>query len=629
MTSTNSLPSETETLVCEIDPQLALKRLEMQYRSIFEHAIYGIYQAHPDGTLLRVNPALARMLGYASTTELLETQPNLNGTLYVDPERRTIYASRLNQYGKVAQFRSQVYRKDGSMFWISETGWAVYDEPANPQTMLYYEGFVQDITERQHAEDSLRKSEMQSRAIVTAIPDLMFRVANDGTYLGYVTSNDFNDLLPGDFKPVGEHISKHLPPEVAERHLHHMERAIATGKTQIYEQQFHMDGITQDEEVRVVACGDSEVLFMIRNISDRKRIEAEREQAKQELLAKNAELADTVQKLQTTQEELIQSEKMAVLGQLIAGVAHEINTPLGAIQAASGNTLRALEDSISQLPKLFETLSVEQRTVFFALVERLLRGEVLASSKEKRQWKRTLTVELESHGIENARDVADTLVDMGIYEKVDPILSLLQSPDAEFILQLAYNLARLKVNSQTIRLAVERASLVVLALKSYAHQSHSTEKTLVPITDSIETVLTLYQNQLKHGVDVSRHYGDIPQLLCYPDELCQVWTNLIQNSIQAMNSKGAIAIHTEALPSDRPQYVGNCIVVRIIDNGPGIPPEIMPRIFDPFFTTKPIGEGSGLGLDLIQKIVRKHNGWVVVNSEPGRTEFQIWLPMDE
>jgi signal transduction histidine kinase len=278
---------------------------------------------------------------------------------------------------------------------------------------------------------------------------------------------------------------------------------------------------------------------------------------------------------------------------------------------------------------LFETLSVEQRTVFFALVERLLRGEVLASSKEKRQWKRTLTVELESHGIENARDVADTLVDMGIYEKVDPILSLLQSPDAEFILQLAYNLARLKVNSQTIRLAVERASLVVLALKSYAHQSHSTEKTLVPITDSIETVLTLYQNQLKHGVDVSRHYGDIPQLLCYPDELCQVWTNLIQNSIQAMNSKGAIAIHTEALPSDRPQYVGNCIVVRIIDNGPGIPPEIMPRIFDPFFTTKPIGEGSGLGLDLIQKIVRKHNGWVVVNSEPGRTEFQIWLPMDE
>jgi PAS domain S-box-containing protein len=624
MTPPNSYPSDSDVLTCGISPEADPRSLEMQYRSIFEHAFNGIYQAQADGTFLRVNPALTKILGYRSPTELLEDQPNLNGRLYVNPERRAAYLSRITQYGKVSQFRSQVYRKDGSTLWISETGWAVY---SNDQALLCYEGFVQDITERQNSEEALRKSEMQSRAIVTAIPDLMFRVANDGTYLGYVTSNDFNDLLPGDFKPVGEHISKHLPPDVAERHLHHMAKAIATGKTQIYEQQFRLNGQVQDEEVRVVSCGDSEVLFMIRDISDRKRVEAEREQAKQELLAKNTELAATVQKLQTTQEELIQSEKMAVLGQLIAGVAHEINTPLGAIQAASGNTLRALEDSISQLPKLFEVLSAEQRDLFFGLVDRLLHTEALVSSKEKRQWKRSLTAELESHAIAQPRDVADTLVDMGIYANIDFMLPLLQATEAEFILQLAYNLARLKVNSQTIRLAVERASLVVLALKSYAHQNHSGDKMLVPITNSIETVLTLYQNQLKHGVDVSRHYEEIPPILCYPDELCQVWTNLIQNAIQAMHGNGAIAIHTQKLPSDRPEYVGDCVVIRITDSGPGIPPEIMPRIFDPFFTTKPIGEGSGLGLDLVKKILKKHSGWIAVNSEPGRTEFQIWLPI--
>jgi two-component system, NtrC family, sensor kinase len=624
MTIIKAHTSESELLACEIRPETAFKTLELQYRSIFDHALNGIYQAQLDGVFLRVNPALAKMLGYRSPTELLEAQPNLNGLLYVDSERRATYMARIAQYGKVAQFRSQVYRKDGSTLWVSETGWAVRDEQ---QTLLYYEGFVQDITERYQAEESLRKSELQSRAIVTAIPDLMFRVANDGTYLGYVTTNDFNDLLPEEFKPVGEHISKHLPVDVAERHLHHLEQAIITGKTQIYEQKFCMNGVSQDEEVRVVACGDSEVLFMVRDISDRKRIEAEREQAKQELLAKNEELAATVQKLQTTQEELIQAEKMAVLGQLIAGVAHEINTPLGAIQAASGNTLRALEDSISQLPKLFELLSTEQRSLFFVLVERLLHGEALVSAKEKRQWKRSLTTELETHAIAHARDVADTLVDIGIYEQIDFILPLLQAAEAEFILQLAYNLARLRINSQTIRLAVERASLVVMALKSYAHQDHSGERVLAKITDGLETVLTLYQNQLKHGIDVTRHYADLPAILCYPDELCQIWTNLLQNAIQAMNCKGAIALHTEQQPSNRPEHSGDCVVIRIIDNGPGIPPDIMPRIFEPFFTTKPIGEGSGLGLDLSKKIIKKHDGWIEVHSEPGNTEFQVWLPM--
>jgi two-component system, NtrC family, sensor kinase len=629
MTVSNShLPISTlptaDSLTCQIEPEAALRKLEAQYRSIFEYALNGIYQLRSDGIFLSANPALATICGYESPTDFLESQPLINHRFYVDRTRQADYNAHMTKHGQVVQFRSEIYRKDGSIVWVSETGRAVRDSDGSLQ---YYEVFVQDITQRNESEAALRQSEQQNRAILMAIPDLMFRVSNEGIYLGYVTTNDFEDLLPGDFKPVGEHISKHLPPDIAERHVYHLQQAIATGKTQIYEQTLTIDDRTHDEEVRVVACGDSEVLFMIRDISDRKRIEAEREQAKQELLLKNQELAATIQQLQTTQQELIQSEKMAVLGQLIAGVAHEINTPLGAIQAASGNSLHALEESISQLPKLFEILDSDQQHLFFSLVDQLLHGETLATSKEKRQWKRSLTAELEGHEIANPRDVADTLVDIGIYQQIEPILPLLQSPDADFIVRLAYNLARLKMNSQTIRLAVERASLVVQALKSYAHQTHSNEKTLASVSRGLDTVLTLYHNQLKHGIEVTRHYGSLPEIYCYPDELCQVWTNLIQNAIQAMSAKGAIAIHTEQRSSTRTDQPGEYLVVRVVDNGPGIPSEVLPRIFDPFFTTKPIGEGSGLGLDLSTKIIKKHDGWIEVNSVPGCTEFQVWLPL--
>lgn len=618
----SSSPSSSPTShFCPLAPDVSLDCVDTQYRSIFDHAPDGIYQASADGTYLNVNPSLARILGYASCAALLADQPNQRGRFYVVPDRWTAITANMTEFGTVSPAESQVYDHQGQVMWISETGRAVRDRAGH---LLYYEGFVRDITQQKQAEVLLQYSDQQNRAIVTAIPDLMFRLSRDGIYLGYVTTNQFTDLLPSEFEPIGQHISNYLPPEVVARRMPYVEAAITTGQTQIYEQQIQVGDRIQHEEVRIVAISETEVLVMIRDISDRKQIEAEREQARQALVQKNQELAATVQKLQTTQQELIQAEKMAVLGQLIAGVAHEINTPLGAIQAASGNTLKALESSLSQLPRLFQILSSDQQTCFFTLVESLFRTNTQGTAKEKRQWKRALASQLEAYQSENARSIADNLVDMGVYDDLTPILPLLQLPEAEFVIQLAYNLSRLRINSQTIRLAVERASLVVIALKSYAHQSHSAEKTLAAVTDSLETVLTLYHNQLKHGIEVIREYEPVPTIYCYPDELCQIWTNLLQNAIQSMGGKGEITIQVQQRPSDRS---GDCLVVSLRDNGPGIPPEILPRIFEPFFTTKQIGEGSGLGLDISRKIVDKHHGWIQVDSQPGRTEFQVWLPI--
>ena len=141
------------------------------------------------------------------------------------------------------------------------------------------------------------------------------------------------------------------------------------------------------------------------------------------------------------------------------------------------------------------------------------------------------------------------------------------------------------------------------------------------ISQGIETVLTLYQNQLKHGVEVVRNYqSQVPDVLCYPDELHQVWTNLVHNSLQAMDNKGILSI--DIVQQDK------WLQVRITDTGKGIPPEILPKIFEPFFTTKAVGEGSGLGLDIVRKIIEKHQGKIDVNSIPNQTTFTVFLPMN-
>lgn len=370
-----------------------------------------------------------------------------------------------------------------------------------------------------------------------------------------------------------------------------------------------------DYQLRVEKNGNDEIGLLVDAYNNMlEQIFVREESLKQ----KTSELTVALDDLRKTQRKLIDVEKMAALGQLIAGVAHEINTPLGAIRSSVGNIKNSF-GILKEYPEFILQLPEHLKTTFFQLVEDSLKNQVLLTSKEERAYKKNVATVLESYTIKNGDSIADTLVDMLIFDHIEKYIELLQVSNAEVILNMAYKLTGFRRSTDNIDFAASRASKVVFALKNYSRISHSVEKELANITEGIETVFMLYSNQIKQGIEVSKSFEDIPEILCYPDELNQIWTNILHNAIYAMDLKGKL---------DAKTYVENdFVVVSITDSGKGIPPEHIKEIFNPFFSTKPIGEGTGIGLDIVKRIVEKHDGKIEVESIPGRTTFRVFLPI--
>jgi signal transduction histidine kinase len=170
-----------------------------------------------------------------------------------------------------------------------------------------------------------------------------------------------------------------------------------------------------------------------------------------------------------------------------------------------------------------------------------------------------------------------------------------------------------------IESSTSRISDLVGAIKEYTYMDQAAVQN-VDVVKSLEITLTILNHKLKQGVAVQREYQRVPLLVnSFGSELNQVWTNIIDNAIDAMGGKGELRVRTYRDDA--------CVVVEIGDNGPGIPAEVEPHIFEPFFTTKGVGQGTGLGLDTVQRIVKKHRGSIQVSSKPGDTRFQVWLPL--
>jgi signal transduction histidine kinase len=323
-----------------------------------------------------------------------------------------------------------------------------------------------------------------------------------------------------------------------------------------------------------------------------------------------------------TQAELhmIHSEKMASLGQLVAGIAHEINTPSSAIGAAVFNVaddLRALSGQVRAL--LQAGLPPADAQPLFALIERALSPEAgrRAGTAEIRARSRALEAALAERGFDDPRELALTYTRLGLQDELERLArDTAPNPAAATFLESA---GRLALAVQDVRLSIETITRLVKALKGYSHLDQA-EMIETDVHDGIETTLTILRSQIRYGVEVERRYGKVPPITANIHELNQVWTNLIHNALQAMNGMGRLTIET--------WLEGGFVGVRITDSGPGIPESIRGRIFDPFFTTKDQGEGTGLGLGITQQIVQRHQGRIRVDSEPGRTSFEVFLPLD-
>jgi signal transduction histidine kinase len=317
-----------------------------------------------------------------------------------------------------------------------------------------------------------------------------------------------------------------------------------------------------------------------------------------------------------------QRDRLASLGKLSAGLAHELNNPASAAKRAAGqlrDALKRIKYASHELGR--RELTPTQRAEIESLESSLVKGDdvppdALAMSDLEGQ----IDSLLRSHGQNDLWQLAADLAHRNV--KPAALESLFATLDAQTARAALVRIAAwIEVVSllNEIESGTSRISDLVRAIKEYTYMDQTPQQN-VDIAKSLETTLTIMNHKLKHGIVVKRDYGKAPLLVnSFGSELNQVWTNIIDNAIGAMKGEGELRVRT--------YQEDDCVVVEIADNGPGIPAEVKPHIFEPFFTTKGVGEGTGLGLDTVQRLVNKHRGNIEVTSKPGDTRFQVWLPL--
>ncbi|ABZ94388.1 Sensor histidine kinase of a two component response regulator [Leptospira biflexa serovar Patoc strain 'Patoc 1 (Ames)'] len=574
------------------------------------------------GLYVEANEVYCRWLGRNRDEVIGKTTVDLG--IYSNLEDREIILSKLNSEGFVLNFEVPLVTKTGETVTILFSGKIV----EGGKYLLSAGQNISALKEKETLANALQKELKISKELFESV----FRLNPAAVSLSNAETGRYDDVNEAYCRLVGfdrEEIIGRTSHEL-NIWITKLDRARLLAEVQKKGWSTGMEASLRMKsgEIRHIVSGNtilnhdgrSTLLAILIDITEAKQNKEALEFAVKE---RTKDLNRILEDLQKTQDQLILSEKMATLGQLVASVAHEINNPLAAISAFSEQLQNRLGDFASRLLEIRNCMgkySDEDAEGIIQWISELFQAKPKTHSfAETRKIKKNLEALFVSVSIDSPYDLADRIVDLGvsdfILENTNFVVKLKNTPILSIILNELYSLRSI----ESIRLAVERTSKIVYSLKNYGRMDRGSAKIQINIIDTIETVLTLYQNKMKSGIECIRLYNANPMIMGYPDELIQIWTNLIYNALQAMHFKGKLTIQVEETGTD--------VEVSIKDDGPGIPLAVQRRIFEPFFTTKEKGEGTGLGLGIVkQSVEERHKGQIQLFSEPGQTVFLVSLP---
>jgi signal transduction histidine kinase len=334
----------------------------------------------------------------------------------------------------------------------------------------------------------------------------------------------------------------------------------------------------------------------------------------------NAELGEALAGLRAAQDGLEVSAKMAVVGRLAATIAHELNTPLGAVISSASQLRFSIDDFFDRLLPLYESLPEGGRALFAELARRGRRRAGLFDMPQDRPRRNELARRLSEAGVERARGLAEEIESLGAFDLEAEIMEAALGGGEAAIAAAARSAAAARAIAVILE-ASEKAARTVSALSNYSREGELDEIGTVDPAEDIDNLLALYYGRTKRSVLVERRYEPGARVAGYRDRLKEVWVNLMNNALQAMDYSGRLGVAVAREGAE--------VVVSFSDTGPGIAEENRNKIFRPFFTTKAPGEGTGLGLDICKRIVERHGGSISFESGRGGTVFSVRLPAAE
>jgi PAS domain S-box-containing protein len=585
-----------------------LAHSEQLIRSLLNATGQGVYGIDLDGNCTFANPACVQLLRYDSESDLLNRNMHelihhtrAGGEPYPVEECQIYLAFREQRGIHIAD--EIVWRADGGSCPVEYWSYPVHHDDHLIGGVVT---FV-DISQRLEAENELREREATVRALLNA--------TGEGIY-GTDLSGDFTFANPACVSLLGFASDAELLGRNAHALIHHTRPngdPYPVEECHIYQAFREGRDINIRDEIVWRADGTS---FPAEYWSSPLKVD-------NDLAGCVVAFFDTTERKQA-EEDLRQSEKLAALGKLSAGLAHELNNPAAAAQRSSAQLGQRLKELTRVAIELAQAgVSRQQWQALTDAVARARRDEApTLSALDRADREEAIANWLGGRDLPNAWELAPPLVAAGVDETA--LESMIAELPAEVVTDAVAWVSESLATDELLKTLTTTTSNIISdlvgAVKSYSYMDQATQQE-VNIHEGLDGTLRLLQHKLKTGATVQREYdAELPRISVLAGELNQVWTNLLDNAIDAAGANGTIGIRTF---TDGPH-----VVVEVRDDGAGIPDEIRSRIFDPFFTTKEVGEGTGLGLDIVRRIITERSGGAIeVTSEPGDTRFLVRLPL--